>query len=366
MLDTLIEQLPQVVVRMPLFGSLDITVYIAALCVFLILSGFFWLVRAVLIVRLQRWSKSTTTDIDDTIIKAVQSIRSWVYMLVAVYLALLLLPLPGVVHRVLTGIVLFALVWQFIEIALHFIRYATSHYMEKDSNSDGLIDDPNAATASHMIQLLARVTLWVFGVLFVLANLGIEITALIAGLGIGGIAVAFALQGILTDLFASFSLYFDKPFRIGDFVVIGNDMGVVEKIGIKTTRIRTLQGEELVVSNAELTTVRVQNFKRMKERYIQFSINVVYQTPLETVKRIPALLQAIITQTNRVRFDRAHFAKYDENALRFDIAYYILSEDYSVYMDVQQEINFAIMDAFAKEGITFALPTQRVFVEKEG
>ena len=235
--------------------------------------------------------------------------------------------------------------------------------MEKDEDGDGLVD-PNASMASGMITLFSRIALWAFGGIFILSNLGIEITSLIAGLGIGGIAVAFALQGILSDLFSSFSIYFDKPFRIGDFIVIGDNMGTVERIGIKTTRIRTLQGEELVVSNAELTTTRVQNYKKMQNRRIVFQLGVTYETPEEKVKAIPELLRTVITDIKGVRLDRAHFASYGDSALIFEVVYFVESGDYNQYMDLQQSINFGIMEVFGKEGIEFAYPTQTLYLKK--
>jgi small-conductance mechanosensitive channel len=215
-----------------------------------------------------------------------------------------------------------------------------------------------------MVTLLARILLWGFGIIFILSNLGIEVTSLVAGLGIGGVAVAFALQGILSDLFSSFSLYFDKPFRIGDYIVIGEHSGTVEKIGIKTTRIRTLQGEELVVSNAELTSTRVQNFKRMQDRRISFNFGITYDTPKEKVEAVIDLAKEIFTPLTKARLDRVHFVKLGDSALIYDVVYYVESSDYTEYLDIQQVVNLGLMDVLAKEGIEFAYPTQTLFIKK--
>jgi len=351
------------VYNVPFLGTIDLSKYTLVLFLFVGTTIFFWLIRAVVIVRLRKLSERTSTDVDDVLIQAVGSIRPWVYVLLSLYISFIPVSLPGMADKVFTAVILFALVWQVIEVAVCFVDYGATRFLEKDADGDGEVD-PNAATASSMVTLLARIVLWSLGVIFVLSNLGIEITSLVAGLGIGGIAVAFALQGILSDLFSSFSIYFDKPFRIGDYIVVGNDRGTVERIGLKTTRIRTVQGEELIISNAELTTTRVQNYKRMEERRVSFQFGILYETPAEKVKAIPEMVQKIIEGVSETRFDRAHFASYGDSALIFEVVYYVESREYRDYMDKQQEINYGIMDVFAKEGIEFAYPTQTLYLKK--
>lgn len=349
--------LPDILVTLPWIGEVDFTPYLTALVIFAVLTLVFWILQRVIVSKLKSFSKKTRTDIDDVVINAVDGIRSWVYSLVAFYIALQIFELPETLSLIITGIVYFAVVWQVIEMAVKFVDYSAHRFLQKDADGDGAID-PGAATASDLVTLMARIVFWSLGALFVLSNLGIEITSLIAGLGIGGIAVAFALQGILSDLFASFSIYFDRPFRVGDFIVIGNDMGTVERIGIKSTRIRTLQGEELVVSNAELTTARVQNFKKMSERRIVATFGVTYETPQELVQEIPSIVQDIFTNIEESRLDRVHFTSFGDFALLFELVYYIESSDYNVYMDHQQQFNFELMQRFAEKGIEFAYPTQ--------
>ena len=206
--------------------------------------------------------------------------------------------------------------------------------------------------------------IWGFGILLVLSNLGINISSLLAGLGIGGIAVALALQNILGDLFSAFAIYLDKPFEVGDFIVVGESKGTVEKIGIKTSRLRALQGEELIISNKELTNARIQNFKKMKERRITFRLGVTYETPLEKLKKIPEIIKQIITSFEDTRFERAHFVQFGDFALIFEVVYYMTTPAYIDYLNTQEKINFKIKEIFEKENIEMAYPTQTIFLKK--
>ncbi|GAB2796811.1 mechanosensitive ion channel family protein [Halomonas shantousis] len=209
-----------------------------------------------------------------------------------------------------------------------------------------------------MIALMLRVVLWAVVVLSVLANLGVNITAFIASLGIGGIAIALAVQAVLGDLFASMSIGVDKPFRTGDFIVFGDIAGTVEYIGLKTTRIRSLSGEQVICSNTQLLQQTIHNYKRMQERRVVFSFAISYRTPGHKVREIPPLLKRIVTSLDDTRFDRAHLLALDEHALKFEVVYYVLSADYNLYMDVQQAINLALLDALDERDIKFAMPVR--------
>lgn len=356
----LAQYIPEVSVALPLVGTIDVQKLIIAAGIFVGLTALFWFVRLIVLVRLEALSKKTNQQLDDTVVEAIQSVRPWVYSFIALYAALQLYSLPDTLDLVVSGILYTVFVWQGIEVAKCFIHYVVTQYIEKDEDGDGVVD-PGAATAAEMLTMIASIGLWVMGGLFVLSNLGIEVTSLIAGLGIGGIAVAFALQGILGDLFASFSLYLDKPFRIGDFVIVGADSGTVEKIGIKTTRIRTLQGEELVVSNAELTTARVQNFKKMEERRISSQFGITYETPQDKVKQVNGIVERIFEDISGARLDRVHFTTFADSALIFDFVYYISSPDYPDFLAAQQQFNFTLMERFAELGIEFAYPTQTIY-----
>jgi small-conductance mechanosensitive channel len=209
---------------------------------------------------------------------------------------------------------------------------------------------------------MLKIAVWIAGLVFLMDNLGFKISAVLAGLGVGGIAVAIAAQAVLGDIFSYFSIIFDRPFEVGDFIISGDHMGSVEKIGIKTTRLRSLWGEQLVCSNTDLTNSRIRNYKRMERRRIVFSLGVTYQTPKKVVEEIPGIIREVIKRNGTTLFDRAHFLKYGDSALVFEVVYYVLTGDYNAYMDVQQEINLGIMEEFEKRGIEFAYPTQTLFV----
>jgi small-conductance mechanosensitive channel len=228
-----------------------------------------------------------------------------------------------------------------------------------------LQSDRAAAGSLDIIGFMVRVVLWAIVLLLTLDNLGIDVTALVAGLGIGGIAVALSVQNILGDLFASLSITFDRPFVMGDFLVVGDFMGTVEHIGLKSTRLRSLSGEQIILSNADLLGSRVRNYGRMFERRVVFTLNIVYQTDSDTLERIPAMVREIIAAQRDTRFDRCHFARHATSSLEIETVYYVLSPDYNRYMDIQQAINLRIHREFGRAGIEFAYPTQRVFLVKE-
>jgi small-conductance mechanosensitive channel len=227
-----------------------------------------------------------------------------------------------------------------------------------------LEQDAAAATMMAAFGFLGRLALWALLGFFALSNLGINITALVAGLGVGGIAVALAAQNILGDLFASFSIVLDKPFVIGDFIVVGDHLGTVEHIGLKTTRVRSLSGEQIIFANNDLLSSRVRNFKRMSERRVVFTIGATYQTPIEKVEAIPMMLREIVEAQGPTRFDRAHFKAYGDFALIFEVVYFVRDPAFNVYMDTQQAINLEIGRRFAAEGIEFAYPTQTIYLAR--
>jgi small-conductance mechanosensitive channel len=205
--------------------------------------------------------------------------------------------------------------------------------------------------------------LWIMAAIFLLDNLGFNISTLVAGLGVSGIAVAIAAQGILGDLFNYFVIFFDRPFELGDFIIFDDKLGSIEKIGIKTTRIRTLSGEQLIISNSNLVNSRVHNYKRMERRRILFRIGVTYQTPSQKLGEIPGIIRGIIEEIEATQFDRSHFQGYGDFALTFETVYYVLSPDYALYMDIQQDINLKLYRAFEERGIDFAYPTQTLYIQ---
>lgn len=356
--DTLLASLPSTVVPLAFGITIDITKWLVALAVFVGINAVFYVIKHIVLNRLERLAARTSIAFDDVVIEAVRGIRPWVYSIVSIVIAAAIFELPDTVRIIMFGAMYAALVWQAIEIVLIVLRYVIKNFMRSQDVED--VDDAQITTTTQMIILLARIVLWTLGGLFVLSNLGIEITSLIAGLGIGGIAVAFALQGILSDLFASFSIYFDKPFRIGDFINIGEDWGTVEKIGIKSTRLRTLLGEELVVSNAELTTARVHNYKKMEERRIVSHFGITYETSPELVRQVPDIIKQSFAANDGGRLDRVHFTSFGDFALIFELVYYVESADYNEYLNIQHEFNLDLLERFASHGIEFAYPTQTI------
>jgi len=314
----------------------------------------FWLFQHIILARLRELAKNTTSDIDDTLIEIISSIQPGFYILVAFYLAIQTLLIPEIVEKVVNVVVLVWVVSVAVSSGHKILSYSLSRYV-------GTKDDASTKASIRLMSNLGKWVLYIVGFLFVLQNLGIDVTSIMAGLGIGGIAIALALQSVLSDLFSSFAIYLDKPFEHGDFIVAGAHMGTVEKIGIKSTRLKALQGEEIVISNKELTTARVQNFKKLEARRVLFAFGVVYGTASEVMDRIPVLVQRVIGGIEKVRFDRAHFMRFGESSLDFEVVYYAQTSDYNMYMDMHQKILLGIKRAFEKESIEMAFPTRTIY-----
>ncbi len=331
--------------------------YVIAFLAFVVFVLIFKVFQNVALNRFRKLSKRTKTDIDDTLIGVLETLRPPFYIFLAFYFALSFLEINRTLDKVVDVVLITWIVYQVVVAFQVVIDYGIKKKVRKEK-------EPEAKTAYRALGKLAKIILWIGAVLFILSNLGINITSLVAGLGIGGIAIAFALQNILNDLFSSFAIYFDKPFVIGDFIKVGDKAGVVEKIGIKTTRIRALQGEEIVISNRELTSTQIQNFKRMQERRVVFSFGVVYETPNRLLKRIPKIIEKIISSVEFVRFDRAHFSQFDDSALSFEVVYYVGTSVYSKYKDINEKILLSVKEKFEKEGIEMAYPTRVVYQKK--
>jgi small-conductance mechanosensitive channel len=290
----------------------------------------------------------------------VRATSHWLLLPVAVYAAALALELPPRLERVAAIGALLALLaqgglWASRALAAWFeLRFR-----------DARTRDPDGATTLRLIGFAVQGLLWLLVALLALDQLGFDVTALIAGLGIGGVALALAVQSILGDVFACAAIALDKPFVVGDFIVVDGLRGTVENVGLKTTRVRSLDGELLVFSNGDLLKSRVRNFKRMRERRIQFGVGVTYGTPADKLRRVPGWLRQAVEAQPKARFDRAHFKGYGDSALEFEVVYYVLEPDYNVYMDVQQSLNLAIYERFAAEGVEFAFPTRTLFVKPD-
>ncbi len=333
--------------------------YIIFLILFLLLFSILRVFRMVVLNRIKNIIKKIDKkQIGETFVSIIDTIRPSFYYFLAFYISIHALNVHNLILKILTGILIAWLGYQAVRAIQILIDYAIEKYLIKEK-------DQGTQHAILTIGKIAKWALWIFAAIFVFANLGVNVTSAIAGLGIGGIAIALALQNILNDLFSSFAIYFDKPFIVGDFIIAGEHMGIVEKIGIKTTRLRALQGEEIVISNRELTSARIQNFKKMTKRRIVFKIGVTYETSLEKLKKIPSFIEEIIKEEKLAELDRVHFAEFGDFSLNFEIVYYILSGVYKDYMDTQQNMLFKIKEKFESENISMAFPTQTIYLEKE-
>lgn len=308
---------------------------------------------------LEKWAEKTETTLDDFLIEIVAKDVIPLLYIAAAYFAIKSLTIGHKVERVLDVAFLFVATYYILGIITSSLRQFIYSFIRKQDNSD--VKEKQA----RGLLIILNVVVWVLGFVFVISNLGYDVTTLITGLGIGGIAIALAAQAILGDLFSYFVIFFDRPFEIGDFIVINDKMGVVDYIGIKTTRLKTLSGEQLVCSNTFLTSSQVHNFKRMEQRRIVFKLGVVYQVTHEQLKQIPLIVKNIILSKQQVRFDRGHFSGFGGSSLDFEFVYYIESPDYNIYMDRQQEIYLDIFAAFEAAGIEFAYPTQTLFVSRD-
>jgi small-conductance mechanosensitive channel len=221
---------------------------------------------------------------------------------------------------------------------------------------------PQASVSTTLIGWALHTALWAVVALAVLSNLGFNITAFVASLGIGGIAIALAAQNILGDLFASVAIALDKPFEVGDSISAGSASGTVEHVGMKTTRLRSASGEQIIVSNTELLKGSLKNFKRMQTRRIEFTFGVSYTTTPEQAAAIPAVVRRVVEAQPELKFDRAHFTKLGESSLDYVVVYIMQTADYLRYMDNHQAINIGLMREFAAMGVEFAFPTRTVFI----
>lgn len=287
----------------------------------------------------------------------VEATRAVTYVAFGLGVALSFLVVPGATRSWIEAVVTVVLITQ----AAAWVAALAAFGIRRWFSADGHLD-PEELTIMGTLQFLAGAIVWLVAALTLLDNLGVDVTTLVAGLGVGGVAIALAVQNVLGDLFASLSIVLDKPFVVGDFIVLGEHLGTVEHVGLKTTRLRSLSGEQLVISNGDLLKSRIRNFKRMSERRVLFGFGVLYETPHAKVSRIPELVRDIVTSEAGTRFDRAHFAKFGASSLDFEVVYFVLSADYNVFMDVQQRINLRIMERFEAEGIGFAYPTQTLHV----
>jgi small-conductance mechanosensitive channel len=311
--------------------------------------------RSVVAGRLLAAAARSGSSLSGRVAEMLRRTRLFFILVVALYSGALVLTLSPKWQHVAQVVMVLAVALQAGSWGTLLIGYLVADYVRREPSETG-----EAAASAAALTFIGKLLLWVGLLIWALGNMGWEITPLVTGLGVGGIAVALAAQNFLGDLFASFSILFDKPFVVGDAISVDNLSGTVEYIGLKTTRVRSLSGEQLVFSNADLLKSRIRNFKVMQERRVLFTLGVVYQTPYEKLARIPELLREVVERQPLTRFERAHLTQYGDSALLFEVAYWVTVPSYLVYMDTHHNVNLAILKRFGEEAIEFAYPTRSV------
>jgi len=319
------------------------------------------LVRYLLVGRLGAAAKRTSTEVDDILVEIVARTRPYFLAAAAIVVASRFLVLPTTTDRYFDAV--FALVllvqcgrWGGAVVDLWIDRRAGFRASHADVAS---------VTTMRALGIAAKLVLWTIIFITALDKFGVNVTTLVTGLGIGGVAIALAVQNVLGDLFAALSIVFDKPFDVGDAIAVDQAAGTVERIGLKTTRIRSVSGEQIIISNSELLKSRIRNYKRQLDRRVVFTTDVTYDTSPDVLARIPGMMREVISAQNPVRFDRSHFTQYTDSALRIETVYYVLDADYTRYLDIQQTINLEVLRRFTAEKIQFAFPTRTIVVEPE-
>lgn len=313
-----------------------------------------WLIRL-----LKKLTEKTETNLDDVLIKVVEKfIIPYVYLAIN-YSIINQLTLSPRAAKIISVAMLFISTWYAIRLVNFLLHGAVLAYMKQKN------EPPERAKQLNGILLVVKAVIWVFGIVLLIDNLGYNVTTIIAGLGVGGIAVALAAQNILGDLFSYLVIFFDKPFEVGDFITSNGNSGTVEKIGIKTSHVRSPDGQQLVMPNAEMVKSVIHNYKRLERRRVVFSIGVVYSTPATQLRHIPTLVREIISAQKQASFDRAHFKSFGDSSLNFEIVYFIEGADFLLYMDTHHAICLRLFEVFEQEKIEFAYPTQTLYVNSE-
>jgi small-conductance mechanosensitive channel len=339
--------------QMEYFGN-ALSHWAIAVALFALLFTVLPLVRSFVRSRLRRATASRSVTSLELVLAVLRRTLRAFLVVIALWVALRWLEVAPGINRAL-DVAMLAVVW--FQVGLWSMTLVTE-LLHARQRADG---GAEGAASLNILRFIGITAVWMVVLLMLLANLGVEIMPLVAGLGVGGIAVALAVQNVLGDLFASLSIALDKPFKVGDFLVLGDEKGTVEKIGIKSTRLRSLSGEMIVASNGDLLKSRVRNYGLLYERRAVFSIGIVYETPQDLVREVPKLLEQAIKAQPKTRFDRAHFASFGDYALLFEAVYFVLDPQYNAFMDIQQGINLWLFEEFGRRGIEFAYPTNKQF-----
>ena len=320
------------------------------------------LVRTLLLGRLSVIAKRTTTELDDILVEIVSRTRPYFLGAAAAVFASRFLVLPATVDQYVAGI--FSLIL-LVQCGL-WGAIAVDLWISQRLNRRMTGVDVASATTIRALGVGIKVLLWIVIFITALDKFGVNVTTLVTGLGIGGVAIALAVQNVLGDLFAALSIVLDKPFDVGDAIAVDQMSGTVERIGLKTTRVRSLSGEQIIISNSDLLKSRIRNYKRQVERRVVFTTDVTYDTSADAMSRIPGMIREVVSSQQPVRFDRSHFTQYTDSALRVETVYYVLDADYTRYLEIQQSINLELLRRFNAEKIDFAFPTRTVILERKG
>jgi small-conductance mechanosensitive channel len=330
--------------------------YIIAIAIFVIAVFIFRIVKYEALKKLRSVAERTQAEVDDLLIKVVDKIGWPFYVFFATSIALSFIQFHSLVNVFFTFATPIVVVFIIVRSLQQFVDYGIRKLAkEKEETEESVV---------NVLGRIFRGVLWALAFVYVISLFGVNVTTVVASFGVIGIVLGFGLQHILNDIFASFSIFFDKPFGVGDFIIVGDNLGVVKKIGIKSTRIQSLWGQEVVIPNKELTSTRVNNYKKMKRRRVQFNFGIVYDTSAEKLEKILRITKEIVEKIEFAELDRVHFKEYGNFSLNFEVIYYVNTPDYTTYMDIRQEINLSVKKRFEKEGIEFAYPTQTVIVNK--
>jgi len=334
--------------------------FIAAASVFILTIIFIKGFELIIVRNVRIFASKTTFIFDDILADYLDSLHWPFYVFISLYTSLKYLYLNSFLDSALNKMLFLYVIYYSVRILSTIVDYVTKKEVRKRTSGEV----KKSTSLVFILNKMAKVAFFSLAFLVILSNMGFNISSLLAGVGISGIAIAFALQKILEDVFSSFTIYFDKPFEEGDFIIIGTDMGIVEHIGIKSTRIRTLQGQELIVSNKELTSVRINNYKRMQRRRIVFSFGVEYKTSVKKLEQIKEIVKKIFKEIDLADLDRVHFKAFGDSSLLYEVVYYLNSPEYNDYMDTQEDINLKLKEKLEKLKVNFAYPTQTVYLKK--
>jgi len=340
------------------FWGNSVKEYIVATVIFVLIVIIFRIVKYQFVKKLRKVANNTKAEIDDLLIKIVDKIGWPFYVFFAIFISVKFIQVTDVVNILFTYATHIVVVIIVVRSLQQFVDYG----IQKLGNEK---QEENETAVINIIGRILRGALWGIALVYVVSLFGYDVTTVVASFGVLGIVLAFGLQEVLSDIFASISIFFDKPFEIGDFIIVGDIIGVVKEVGIKSTRVQSLWGQEVVIPNKELTSARINNYKKMKRRRIQFSFGVVYEISAEKLEKVLEITKEIVANIELAELDRVHFKEYGDFSLNFEVVYYVNTSDYTKYMDIQQEINFLLKKRFEKEAISFAYPTQTIIVNKE-